>query len=308
MQDIALNFKIGVSTVPNIVHATTRVLFEELQPRCMKFPKNSEAWRQVAEQFEHLWNFPNCLGAVDGKHIQIEAPSHSGSLYYNYKGTYSVVLMAIVDSSLRFVGVDVGAYGHQSDGGTFKLSKMGRRLSKGSLNLPPPSQLPESTTVAPYVFVGDEAFQLRPDFLRPYPGRYLEDDRRIFNYRLSRARRCVENAFGILAARWRVFRRTIDLLPENVMAVTLAACVLHNFLRNDVLYIPQNYADSVDRSGNIVEGHWRQRVQPNAYLDLEHRCSRNHAKAAADVRDKYRAYFANEGAVPWQRQRAGLRP
>lgn len=96
--------------------------------------------------------------------------------------------MAIVDSNLRFVGVDVGAYGHQSDGGTFKLSKMGRRLNKGSLNLPPPKQLPGSSSVAPHVFVGDEAFQLRPDFLRPYPGRYLDDDRRIFNYRLSRAR------------------------------------------------------------------------------------------------------------------------
>lgn len=98
------------------------------------------------------------------------------------------MLIAIVDRTLRFVGVDVGAYGHESYGGTFKLLTMGRQLSKGSLKLPAASQLPECSAVAPHVFIGDEAFQLRPYFVRPYQGRYLENDRRIFNYHLSRAR------------------------------------------------------------------------------------------------------------------------
>ncbi|KAH7959136.1 hypothetical protein HPB49_008648 [Dermacentor silvarum] len=130
------------------------------------------------------------------------------------EGTYSIVLMAVVDSQLRFVCVDVGAYGSQSDGGVFKASKIGKLLSQGALNLPPPQLLPLSTAVAPYVFVGDEAFQLRPDFLRPYPGRCLEEDLLLFNYRLSRAR-CVENAFGVLASRFRIFHRPMNLVPEN---------------------------------------------------------------------------------------------
>ncbi|KAH7949123.1 hypothetical protein HPB49_005458 [Dermacentor silvarum] len=113
---------------------------------------------ELAEQEDGVRVLHN--GAVDGKHVQIEASPHSGSQYLNYKGTYSIVLMAVVDSQLRFVCIDVGAYGSQSDGGVFKASKIGKLLSQGALNLPPPQLLPLSTAVAPCVFVGDEAFQV----------------------------------------------------------------------------------------------------------------------------------------------------
>ncbi|CAN7949800.1 unnamed protein product [Ixodes hexagonus] len=144
-------------------------------------------------------------------------------MHYNYKGTYSVVLMAVADSNYRFVLIDVGAYGRQSDGGVFKQILMGASLERGQLDLPGPRLLPGTNTPAMPVFLGDEAFQLRPDFLRPYPGKSNSDDKVIFNYRLSRARhhcnymlihrRCVENAFGILCSRWRLFRRPLGEEP-----------------------------------------------------------------------------------------------
>lgn len=104
--------------------------------------------------------------------------------------------MAVVDSEYKYVFIDVGAEGRQSDGGVFKNSKFGQALNKGELNTPPPARLPGTAgVVAPYVFVGDEAFQLREDFLRPYPAKQLRDDRIIFNYRLSRARYYLKQFF-----------------------------------------------------------------------------------------------------------------
>ncbi|CAN8014915.1 unnamed protein product, partial [Ixodes persulcatus] len=193
----------------------------------------TQRWQQVAKGFEQNWNFPHCLGAVDGKHVQIQAPPHSGSMYYNYKGTYSIVLMAVVDSDQRFVAVDVESYGRQSDGGTLHASRFGKCPKEGHFDLLPPEHLPKTSTVAPHVFVKDEAFQLRPDFLRPYPGKNQDEEKRIFNYRLSRARRCVENTFAVMASRFRIFRRTINLLPENADYVVKTTCVLPNFLRED---------------------------------------------------------------------------
>lgn len=85
-------------------------------------------WRQIAEDFHHLWDFPNCLGAIDGKHVQIQAPANTGSLFYNYKGHFSVVLLAVVDARYCFRVIDVGAYGRSSDGGTLAASAFGKAL------------------------------------------------------------------------------------------------------------------------------------------------------------------------------------
>ncbi|KAH7955354.1 hypothetical protein HPB52_000472 [Rhipicephalus sanguineus] len=104
---------------------------------------------------------------------------HTGSLYYNYKGINSIVPMAVLYINLKFIVIDLGAYGRQSDGVTFTNSRFGQALENGLLCLPPPQRLPNDTTIAPHVFVGDEAFQLRSDFPRPYPRNRLEDDENI---------------------------------------------------------------------------------------------------------------------------------
>lgn len=78
--------------------------------------------------------------------------------------------------------------------------------------------------------MADDAFAMKSFMLKPYPMRELSVEQRIFNYRLSRARRVIENVFGLCAARFRVLLKTIELRPEKVVKVVLAICALHNFL------------------------------------------------------------------------------
>jgi hypothetical protein len=83
-------------------------------PDCIPRP-TKEQWDLTALEFERKTNFPHCLGAVDGKHIRVIKPEHSGSMFYNYKDFFSVVLMAVADTNYRFVYVDIGSYGKDCD-------------------------------------------------------------------------------------------------------------------------------------------------------------------------------------------------
>ncbi len=187
-------------------------------------------WREIVEGFSTKWAYPHCLGVIDGKHITIKAPADSGSLYYNYKVQFSIVLLAVVDANYLFRVVDISAYGKSSDGCSLSACAFGRALRDGTLNLPDDEPLPngEHLGPVPFVFVGDKAFPLQKHLLHLYPGRAIPVDQRVFNFRLSHARRIVENAFGIMAAQLRVYHRVSPCNAENIVQATT---ILHNFIR-----------------------------------------------------------------------------
>ena len=230
---IASSFRVGQSTVVSIVAEVSDAIWERLAPELMPVPKKDD-WKAIADVFAERWNFPHCVGALDGKHIAIRAPKRSGSLFHNYKGHFSIILLALVDANYLFRVVDVGGYGGSNDSGILWASEFGQALRAGGLDLPDAEPLPNAEHLGPvpYVIIADEAFPLRLDLMRPVPGRYLKTyAERVYNYRLSRARNMVECAFGIMVSQWRVYTRTMALSVDNAEKVVRATTVLHNLLR-----------------------------------------------------------------------------
>ena len=259
----------------------------------------------MAEGFNTRWNFPNCLGALDGKHVRIKAPPYSGATFFNYKGFNSIVLMAVVDADTKFLYADVGCNGRISDGGVFKACDLDEMLSAGQANIPPPACLPNAATNKPvsYHLVADDAFPLREDIMKPFSYKSMEISERVFNYRLSRARRVVENAFGILSNRFRIFLTTMCMQPEKCKQVVLACCALHNYLRahKDQVYNPPGYEDREDAQHNIIEGSWRKERREEDDLGQLHVMHNGHyADNPKTKRDLLKGYFMHEGSVPWQ--------
>ncbi|CAH1960745.1 unnamed protein product [Acanthoscelides obtectus] len=171
-------------------------------------PRTPESWLDVAKQFEKTWNFPHCLGALYGKHVVIQAPCNTGSEFFNYKSTFSVVLFALVDANYNFLYVNAGGQGRISDGGIFKDCSLYKKLLKNQLNFPEPETLKGMQRKIPYFFTDS--------LMKPFSGTHLKGSiQRIFNYRLSRARRTVENVFGIASAVFRVLRKPMLLEPAK---------------------------------------------------------------------------------------------
>ena len=142
---LANRFRLGTSTIHNIIPDTCNAVYEVLQPLVLQGPDNAE-WKRIERGFWRRWDFPNCCGSIDGKHVMIQSPPNSGSMYYNYKGYFSLVLMALVDHQYKFTYIDVGEYGSNCDSNVFRNSNLGTRFMQGDLDIPPQKPSPISPT------------------------------------------------------------------------------------------------------------------------------------------------------------------
>jgi hypothetical protein len=127
----------GDRTVAKIVNEVSIAIWKTMQPVYLPQP-TTETWLSIASDFNSRWKFPHCVGAIDGKHVVIKKPNISGSSYYNYKRTFSIVLMASVDATSKFTFIDVGSMGRFSDGNIFSSCELERKMVKKKLQLPPP--------------------------------------------------------------------------------------------------------------------------------------------------------------------------
>ncbi len=296
---LEMEFLVPENSISVIVKEVTDAIIMEYADEVLKIPKTPEEWKQVAEVFASRWNFLHCCGAIDGKHIAIIQPNLSTALYHNYKGFFSLILLAVVDGDYKFLWVDAGTPGSTCDASVFDDSTLKAACEDGRINFPAAEPLPNDIKDMPYFFVGDDAFSLREWMMKPHSRQGMSHHERIFNYRLSRARRIVENAFGILVNRFRCFTTTMAAQPEQVRQITLACCVLHNLMR--IRYPSQQNAalDKEDEDHNIVPGAWRQQAELH---DLEDERGSNIDTIKAKNQRKVLTQYYNSivGSVPWQ--------
>ena len=208
-------------------------------------------------------------------------------------------MLALVDGQYKFRWVDVGTAGSCSDAQIFNTCHLKRKIDDGSIGFPDPAPITQGGRDVPYFILADDAFALKTWLMKPYGRRMLTREERIANYRISRGRRVVENAFGILVSRFRVMMTTIELPPETVKDVVLTCVVLHNILRSQyqgqhVGQQPGGDDDDVPGDGRLIGG------------AADGGRDRNPAREAKRLRDYLKDYFNNEGAVAWQDGRIKL--
>ena len=169
-----------------------------------------------------------------------------------------LILMALVDGNYRFIWLDAGANGSCSDAQIWNRCELLAAIEQKKIGIPEPEPLPGEEEEVPYFIIGDDAFALRTFMMKPFSSRDLTHPHKVFNYRLSRARRIVENAFGILAQRFQCLLTTMRQTPEHVTAIVLACCCLHNLLLNDNPNLGRGMVDAEDEHHEIVLGNWRE--------------------------------------------------
>ncbi|CAN8009352.1 unnamed protein product, partial [Ixodes pacificus] len=305
-KSVAMSYCHSTSFASRNLRETSAALRKVLEPLYMPVP-TQEMWEKIAQGFSEHWNFPNCVGAIDGKHIAVEG---RGSATFNYKKTHSIILLAVVDASYKFVMVDIGEYGSWNDSGVFRECPFGQKMMSGTLQLPCRKALPRHPGRMPFVLVGDEAFPLMENLMRPFPGEALDLPKKCFNYRLSRARRISENAFGILAARWRLFRQAIQGDLSLVDNLVWSGVLLHNYMRtcDDEEGVPMtsSYARPANVDCNDAQNANRQKAagQENpslSFRNLEPITSGHESLRGQKVRQAFANYFCSTmGEVSWQ--------
>jgi hypothetical protein len=290
------SFRIPHNSISKIVREVTQALVDEYKGEAVVTPKNPEEWKAVADQYASRWNFHHSVGALDGKHVRIRCPPRGGSLYFNYKKFHSIVLFALAGPNYEVLWCDIGEPGSAGDAGIFNDSDLKRGIESGKIRLPPPEPLPGDDKDVPYFIIGDDAFGLKTWMMKPFGSQMLPHDERIFNYRLSRARRVVENTFGILSSRWRCLLTTLLQNPETVRTIVMACVTLHNIMRARYPNLQNAMINSDEEVQNLRA--WRDECD---LTDIQAIPRGNTMSNNAKRQRLYLKHYYNSiGAVDWQ--------
>lgn len=289
---LALYFARGDTSISKIIAETTSVIWDTLHDEYMAIP-STDKWKAIANRFNELWDIPNCLGAIDRKHIRIQKLHNTGSRNYNSKN-HSIILMAACDADGLFTMIETRYACSGNEGGAFQNLSLTHWLERDGLNLPQSSPLPhdETSQEVPYFFIGNNAFPLKRYLLRPFPNEHKIDNKKIiYNYRFSRGTKTMERSFDMMAQKFQVLLTPVRCFSyQTVASISKAACILHNFV---------GVKDGLENSAPVVECDQFNGTQE---FNLQEEVMQINAySSGATVRKYMSNYFIKAGAsLPWQ--------
>ena len=276
---LSCQFRVGRSTISKFLPEVCRVIQDEFIREYLRCCTTPDEWKELAREFRIRWNVPHALGALDGKHVALKKSKNTGALYHNYKGFFSIVMLALVDGQYKFRWVNAGRGGSCSEAQIFNASQLKRRIEDGRIGFPDSAPITQGGRDVPYFILADDALALKTWLMKAYGRRMLTREERIANYIISRGRRVVENAFGILVSRFRVMLTTIELPPAR-----------SHYQGQHGGQEPGDGDDDDDVPGDcqLIDGAAGSGPERNPYRE------------AKRLRDYLKDYFSNEGAVAWQ--------
>ncbi len=222
--------------------------------------------------------------------------------------------MAVCDPKYKILYVDAGASGRRGDGNVYQSSAFGKKLQRGQLHIPPACPLDGIEGDLPFYIAGDGAFERSLHLLNPFKGNHLNPPERLFNYRLSRGRRCIEDTFGIMFRRHGVFQKPIQASKTTARYAVLACCALHNFHLNDEDSVPPKrrrmmpnlYFDYMRDDGSLISGRWKNEnpVKESSVLkrlekEVMEKNKDGEEMVGEDMREAFVDYFIDND-LPWQ--------
>ncbi|XP_030372727.1 putative nuclease HARBI1 isoform X1 [Scaptodrosophila lebanonensis] len=293
-------FRVPHTTISKLVPEVCAALYRVLKDDYIKFPSDESEWKQISDGFNTILNFPNCIGAIDGRHVVMVAPASTERIYHNYKRLFSIVLIGVVDANYKFIYIDVDSNGKAPADGIFQHTPLSEGLLANNYKLPMDAPLPLRQLPMPFLMVGGDALPLNRRVLK----RYLQTDlcpmEEVFNYRLSRAYSSIENAFGVLSYKFSVLNSPIALNPEKTRLVTLACCALHNYLLEMAPnYITRATVDRYESNGLLIPGKWHKSTESKTFHALEpHTAFLD--EGVKDIQDEFIEYFIEEGDLHYQ--------
>ena len=141
---LSFSFRIGKATVSKIISETCDAIYTVLKDTYLSPSQSKEEWLEISSKFEELWDMPHIIGCLDGKHIRIECPKLSVTVYHNYKGFFSIVLLAICDANYYFTLFDLGQFGSNNHSGVLASSQMSEMFEDELLHVPEDRKLYDS--------------------------------------------------------------------------------------------------------------------------------------------------------------------